>query len=81
MKKMAIPGKKVTQGAMRRYDRPSDSIALALRMRAPIFTSDQLLDQSGVETDEPSPNPSLEADKLKEYLEKMDPQDFGKFNP
>ena len=61
--------------------RPSDSIALALRMRAPIFTSDQLLDQSGVETDEPSPNPSLEADKLKEYLEKMDPQDFGKFNP
>jgi len=61
--------------------RPSDSIALALRMRAPIFTSDQLLDQNGVETDEPSPNPSLEADKLKEYLEKMDPQDFGKFNP
>ena len=61
--------------------RPSDSIALALRMRAPIFTSDQLLDQSGVETDEPSPNPSLEADKLKDYLEKMDPQDFGKFNP
>jgi hypothetical protein len=27
------------------------------------------------------PNPSLEADKLKEYLERMDPQDFGKFNP
>jgi hypothetical protein len=50
-------------------------------MRAPIFTSDQLLDQSGVETDEPSPDPSLEADKLKDYLEKMDPQDFGKFNP
>jgi hypothetical protein len=60
--------------------RPSDSIALALRTRAPIFTSDQLLDQSGVETDEP-PSPSLEADKLKDYLEKMDPQDFGKFNP
>jgi bifunctional DNase/RNase len=61
--------------------RPSDSIALALRMRAPIFTSDQLLDQSGVETDEPSPDPSHEAAKLKDYLEKMDPQDFGKFNP
>ena len=61
--------------------RPSDSIALALRMRAPIFTSDQLLDQSGLQTDEPAPDPSLDADKLKEYLEKMDPQDFGKFNP
>ena len=61
--------------------RPSDSIALALRMRAPIFTSEQLLDQSGVEAEEPAPDPSLEADKLKQYLEKMDPQDFGKFNP
>ena len=63
--------------------RPSDSIALALRLRAPIFTSDQLLDQAGVETDEPGPgpDPSLEADKLKQYLEKMDPQDFGRFNP
>ena len=61
--------------------RPSDSIALALRLNAPIFTSDQLLDESGLQTDEPAPDPSLDADKLKEYLEKMDPQDFGKFNP
>ena len=61
--------------------RPSDSIAIALRCGAPIFTSDDLLGDSGVESDLPSPDPSLEADKLKEYLEKMDPQDFGKFNP
>ena len=60
--------------------RPSDSIALALRLNAPIFTSDQLLDESGLQTDEPAPDP-LDAVKLKEYLEKMDPQDFGKFNP
>lgn len=60
--------------------RPSDSIALALRLNAPIFTSDQLLDESGLQTDEPPPDP-LDAVKLKEYLEKMDPQDFGKFNP
>jgi uncharacterized protein len=61
--------------------RPSDSIALALRLNAPIFTSDQLLDESGIESDEPPPDPSLDAEKLKQYLEKMDPQDFGKFNP
>jgi bifunctional DNase/RNase len=64
--------------------RPSDSIALALRLHAPIFTSDQLLDQSGVETEEPEdPEPTnhLDADTLKSYLERMDPQDFGKFNP
>lgn len=64
--------------------RPSDSIALALRLSAPIFTSDELLDQSGVEAEEPQdPEPTnhLDADKLKQYLEKMDPQDFGKFHP
>src|ERR1700674_1227473 len=61
--------------------RPSASIAPALRPRRPLFPSDPLLDQSGVQTDEPAPDPSLEADKLKQYLERMDPQDFGKFNP
>jgi bifunctional DNase/RNase len=61
--------------------RPSDSIALALRLHAPIFTSDRLLDESGVETDEPAPDASLDVEKLKERLEKLDPEDFGKFNP
>lgn len=61
--------------------RPSDSIALALRLHAPIFTSDKLLDESGLQSDEPAPDPSLDAARLKEYLERMDPQDFGKFNP
>ncbi|MEO8199688.1 MAG: bifunctional nuclease family protein [Gemmatimonadota bacterium] len=59
--------------------RPSDSIALALRLNAPIFTSEQLLDQRTVET--PEGDGSLEAERLKNYLEKMDPQDFGKFIP
>ncbi len=61
--------------------RPSDSIALALRLRAPIFTSDQLLDQTAVETVDAVEDPSLNAEKLKQYLEKLDPQDFGRFNP
>ncbi|HXE57124.1 MAG TPA: bifunctional nuclease family protein [Gemmatimonadales bacterium] len=61
--------------------RPSDSIALALRLRAPIFTTDHLLDQSAVETVEQVEDPSHDAEKLKQYLEKLDPQDFGRFNP
>jgi bifunctional DNase/RNase len=60
--------------------RPSDSIALALRLRAPIFASDQLLDQSGIDAEEPDGS-SRDADRLREYLEKLDPEDFGKFNP
>src|SRR6185436_14498116 len=53
--------------------RPSDSIALALRLNAPIFTSDQLLDQRTIEAPE-GEDANLEAERLKSYLEKMDPQ-------
>ncbi|MEO8294981.1 MAG: bifunctional nuclease family protein [Gemmatimonadota bacterium] len=59
--------------------RPSDSIALALRLHSPIFASEQLLDQRTVEA--PEGDGTLEAERLKNYLEKMDPQDFGKFTP
>jgi bifunctional DNase/RNase len=45
--------------------RPSDSIAVALRLQAPIFTDESLLDP----------------ESLRSYLEKLDPEDFGKFTP
>lgn len=62
--------------------RPSDSIALALRLEAPIFTDEQLLNDSTVESAESTqPDDSLNAESLKKYLEKLDPQDFGRFNP
>ncbi len=61
--------------------RPSDSIALAVRLGAPIFTDDQLLEHPGEETPGPGSEMGLDAEKLKQHLEKMDPQDFGRFNP
>jgi len=62
--------------------RPSDSIAVALRLNAPIFTHDALLERSSIETVDAfhAPQP-LDADQLKAYLENLDPEDFGKFNP
>jgi len=65
--------------------RPSDSVALALRLKAPIFTSEDLLDLTSVDTGEPAassgtPGP-LDADALKTYLQNLDPEDFGKFTP
>jgi bifunctional DNase/RNase len=60
--------------------RPSDSIALALRLHAPIFTEPHLLDQNAVETEGGAEN-ALDAEQLKQHLEKMDPQDFGRFTP
>ena len=68
--------------------RPSDSIAIALRLSAPIFASETLLssievDDQGDESSAPataSDASELSADQLKEYLENLRPEDFGKFN-
>ena len=69
--------------------RPSDSIAIALRMGAPIFAPEALLtavaDEDGADElapadpDAGSPE-ELTADQLKAYLENLRPEDFGKFN-
>ena len=59
--------------------RPSDSIALALRVQAPIFTDDGLLEQGPEDGD--SRDPDAAAQQLRAWLERMDPQDFGKFQP
>lgn len=75
--------------------RPSDSIAVALRCGAPIFAQESLLtavEVSEGESEEESSGPSfgveppsltperdLSAEQLKAYLEKMRPEDFGKF--
>ena len=72
--------------------RPSDSIAIALRLSAPIYAADALLardaDGDGDEEDEESAIPGatsdvdeLNAEQLKRYLETLRPEDFGKFNP
>jgi bifunctional DNase/RNase len=76
--------------------RPSDSIAIALRMEASIYTTDELLEHTSVdiseagesatgivpETDPTTRNPSsLSAEELRDYLRRMNPEDFGRFNP
>jgi bifunctional DNase/RNase len=62
--------------------RPSDSIALALRLNAPIFASEELLDHTAEEVGQTGEDtePSYDAEELKEYLRKMNPEDFGRFS-
>src|SRR5690348_18408880 len=65
-------------------ERPSDSIDVALRLKAPIFTTENLLALTSVETGEPGAEPGptpLGPDELKTYLQNLDPDDFGKFTP
>ncbi|NOT07364.1 MAG: bifunctional nuclease family protein [Gemmatimonadales bacterium] len=59
--------------------RPSDSIALALRMSAPIFCNEGLLDASARGAGEDPPPP--DGDTLRRFLEKLDPEDLGRFKP
>ncbi len=62
--------------------RPSDSIAIALRLKAPIFSSGSLLDLAPISTVDTSPEEGpLDAESLKTYLQNLDPEDFGKFMP
>ncbi|WP_396200622.1 bifunctional nuclease family protein [Gemmatimonas sp.] len=68
--------------------RPSDSIAIALRLDAPIFAPSSLLTTldgtAEAEGEEVFVDPSdseLTAEQLKAYLENLRPEDFGKFSP
>ena len=70
--------------------RPSDSIAIALRLDAPIFADESLLgalddaDASSANDAsmlEQSTSEELTSEQLKQYLAKLQPEDFGKFSP
>lgn len=71
--------------------RPSDSIAIALRLSAPIYAPESLLTAVAAEEEDASDDgvpdlaaaseeAKLDAEQLKEYLESLRPEDFGKFN-
>jgi len=62
--------------------RPSDAIALALRVAAPIFVEEEVVRKAksvevAKETETVDPD---DREKLKQWLENLKPEDFGKFN-
>jgi len=60
--------------------RPSDAIALALRYNAPIFVDDAVMKMSKMPEGEMEiMDTSEEGKKLADYLESLNPEDFGKF--
>ncbi len=66
--------------------RPSDAIAIALRSGAPIFVLEEVLKKSKREPDDAqAPKETAKVatmkdkEKLKEILEELDPEDFGKY--
>jgi bifunctional DNase/RNase len=57
--------------------RPSDAIALALRAGAPIFVDEDVVRRA--KSVEVAPKESDDQEKLKEWLENIKPEDFGKY--
>jgi bifunctional DNase/RNase len=66
--------------------RPSDSIAVALRAKAPIFVNEKLLqpppqasEEEAAESETRELTEEEKAEQLRRFLEKLNPEDFGKF--
>lgn len=57
--------------------RPSDAIAIALRSDSPIFVSEKVIERSRII--DLSGKPKGEKDKWGDILEKLSPEDFGKY--
>lgn len=58
--------------------RPSDAIALALRVEAPIRGATEVMDAAGIEI--PDEEPAADEDqveKFREFLDQVSPEDFG----
>ncbi len=65
-----------------KYDidsRPSDAIALALRVDADIFVEEQVLEKSATVDTTSGATVETDKEKLKQILEEMNPEDFGKY--
>ena len=56
--------------------RPSDAIALALRVAAPIFVAQSVLDQAQTITPEGTGD---DEEKVKKWFEQLGPEDLGKY--
>lgn len=54
--------------------RPSDSIALALRTGTRILCAEDVLDEAGIQA---ARDEDEEIEKFREFLEEVDPEDFG----
>ncbi|HEX3327736.1 MAG TPA: bifunctional nuclease family protein [Actinomycetota bacterium] len=54
--------------------RPSDAIALAVRVNVPIFADEDVLEQAGIELRDEEES---EVEKFREFLDQVTPEDFA----
>lgn len=68
----------IESGQLSLDSRPSDAIAVALRLGWPIECLDAVMDQVGVEVDEDDAD---EVERFKEFLDSVNPDDFEAEGP
>ena len=54
--------------------RPSDAIALAVRLDSPIYGAEEVLEQAGIELKD---DEEVEVEKFREFLDQVTPEDFA----
>jgi uncharacterized protein len=57
--------------------RPSDAIALAIRVDAPIFAADDVIDESAIEFEGEEVNEEEMVDEFKKFLDRVSPDEFA----
>ncbi|HWL66009.1 MAG TPA: bifunctional nuclease family protein [Actinomycetota bacterium] len=60
--------------AMEVSSRPSDAIALAVRLATPIFAAEEVIEQAGIELRD---DEETEVQKFREFLDQVSPEDFA----
>ena len=56
--------------------RPSDGIALAIRMGAPIFAAERVIDEAGYPADDEEEREDV-VEQFREFIDSVDPDDFA----
>ena len=62
-----------TAGGTEVSSRPSDAIALAVRLNTPIYAAEEVLEQAGIELRD---DEETEVQKFREFLDQVSPEDF-----
>jgi bifunctional DNase/RNase len=60
--------------------RPSDSIALALKMKSKIYVNADLFNIKASDEDEPEKTMPTDPESLRDRLKKINPEDFGSYS-
>ncbi len=70
----------VSEGGLRQISaRPSDAIALAVRVGAPIFADEAVVDEAATAVEEDAPAPVKEdvVEQFREFIDNVSPDDFA----